>query len=191
MLPCTRDRRRSVCAQPKPHVRVLQAFNWVSHKGDYYQHIVEMAPKFAAAGFTYVWLPPPTASVSPEGYMPTDYFNLKSCYGDEEGLRRAVKALKANGLKVAGDCVLNHRCALHQDEQGIWNRVRVALLHVYAYPLASLPPLLEAPATRIRNRERAASPPDGRCAQRLQARAGRRWWRAASLHPILPAACAV
>jgi alpha-amylase len=98
----------------------------VSHKKDYYAHIVEMAPQFAALGFTYVWLPPPTASVSPEGYMPTDYFNLSSCYGDEEGLRRAVAALKANGLKVAGDCVLNHRCALHQDEHGIWNRVRGA-----------------------------------------------------------------
>lgn len=102
----------------------LQAFNWVSHKGDYYGHICDMASKFAELGFTYVWLPPPTASVSPEGYMPTDYFNLSSCYGDEAGLRRAVAALKANGLKVAGDCVLNHRCALMQDEHGIWNKVR-------------------------------------------------------------------
>lgn len=105
----------------------MQAFNWLSHKGDYYSHIVEMAPKFAALGFTYVWLPPPTASVSPEGYMPTDYFNLSSCYGDEAGLRRAVTALKANGIKVAGDCVLNHRCALMQDEAGIWNKVRCVL----------------------------------------------------------------
>jgi len=74
-------------------------------------------------GFTYVWLPPPTASVSPEGYMPTDYFNLSSKYGDEAGLRRAVAALKAEGIKVAGDCVLNHRCALNQDQNGIWNKV--------------------------------------------------------------------
>lgn len=106
----------------------MQAFNWVSHKGDYYGHIVEMAPKFAALGFSYVWLPPPTASVSPEGYMPTDYFNLSSCYGDEAGLRRAVAALKEHGIKVAGDCVLNHRCALMQDDHGIWNKVCVLTL---------------------------------------------------------------
>lgn len=104
----------------------LQAFNWLSHQGDYYGHICEMAPTFKRMGFTYVWLPPPTASVSPEGYMPTDYFNLSSRYGDEAGLRRAVAALKAEDIKVAGDCVLNHRCALHQDEHGIWNKVRGA-----------------------------------------------------------------
>lgn len=104
--------------------RGVQAFNWLSHQGDYYGHICDMAPTFKRLGFTYVWLPPPTASVSPEGYMPTDYFNLSSRYGDEAGLRRAVAALKAEGIKVAGDCVLNHRCALHQDENGIWNKVR-------------------------------------------------------------------
>ena len=104
----------------------------MSHKGDYYGHIVEMAPKFAALGFTYVWLPPPTASVSPEGYMPTDYFNLSSCYGDEGGLRRAVAALKEHGLKVAGACVLNHRCALMQDEHGIWNKVCASQLFTLA-----------------------------------------------------------
>lgn len=120
---------------------MVQAFNWLSHQGDYYGHICEMAPTFKRMGFTYVWLPPPTASVSPEGYMPTDYFNLSSRYGDEAGLRRAVAALKAEDIKVAGDCVLNHRCALHQDEQGVWNKVRAArcptcsafALYIYIY----------------------------------------------------------
>jgi maltooligosyltrehalose synthase len=116
---------------PLPAQALVQAFNWISHHGDYYARIVAEAQMYADMGFTYVWLPPPTASVSPEGYMPTDYFNLNSGYGTEEGLRAAVRALKDAGLKVAGDCVLNHRCALHQDDHGIWNKVRSIAASLY------------------------------------------------------------
>jgi len=76
-------------------------------------------------GFTLVWMPPPTASVSPEGYLPTDYYELNSRYGSAHDLRRTVAALHGAGLKVLGDVVLNHRCAQRQDANGIWNVVRV------------------------------------------------------------------
>lgn len=35
---------------------------------------------------------------------------------------RCVARLQSCGLKVLGDCVLNHRCASHQDGKGIWNQ---------------------------------------------------------------------
>jgi glycosidase len=36
--------------------------------------------EISSLGFTVVWLPPPTESVSPEGYMPKDLYNLNSRY---------------------------------------------------------------------------------------------------------------
>lgn len=36
--------------------------------------------------------------------------------------RRCVAKLQSAGLKVLGDCVLNHRCASHQDSAGVWNQ---------------------------------------------------------------------
>lgn len=35
---------------------------------------------------------------------------------------RCVAKLRSCRLKVLGDCVLNHRCASHQDAQGKWNQ---------------------------------------------------------------------
>jgi alpha-amylase len=101
----------------------LQAFNWESWKEEYYKRVAREASWYAELGFTYIWLPPAVRSVSEQGYMPNDYFDLNSEYGTEEELRTAVAALKEMGLRVMGDCVLNHRCALHQDENGVYNRV--------------------------------------------------------------------
>ena len=50
--------------------------------------MTEQANRFASLGFTCVWLPPFTESVSPQGYMPLDLYNLNSRYGSEEDLRR-------------------------------------------------------------------------------------------------------
>ncbi|CAL5229985.1 g13418 [Coccomyxa viridis] len=101
---------------------MLQAFNWESHNQNWYQRVTEQANRFASLGFTCVWLPPFTESVSPQGYMPLDLYNLNSRYGSEEDLRRCVAKLQSCGLKVLGDCVLNHRCASQQDSKGVWNQ---------------------------------------------------------------------
>ena len=58
---------------------LLQGFNWESHRsGKWYGELFGKAEEIAAMGFTTVWLPPPTESVSPEGYMPKDLYNLDS-----------------------------------------------------------------------------------------------------------------
>lgn len=45
---------------------ILQGFNWESHKGSWYKKLSEQAKNIADAGFSAVWLPPPSASVSPQ-----------------------------------------------------------------------------------------------------------------------------
>lgn len=102
---------------------LLQGFNWESCKlGAWYQNVERLAPTIAKLGFSVIWLPPPTDSVSQEGYMPRDYYVLDSRYGTKQELQACIQALHDNGVLVLGDAVLNHRCAHFQDERGIWNR---------------------------------------------------------------------
>lgn len=101
---------------------LCQGFNWESHKsGRWYSELNDKATDLSSLGFTIVWLPPPTESVSPEGYMPGDLYNLNSRYGSMEELKTLVKRFHGAGIKVLGDVVLNHRCAQYQNQNGIWN----------------------------------------------------------------------
>ncbi|XP_068651222.1 alpha-amylase 3, chloroplastic-like isoform X2 [Aristolochia californica] len=117
----------------KPHVKIYpgtgsgfeilcQGFNWESHKsGRWYLELDDKAKELSSLGFTIIWLPPPTESVSPEGYMPRDLYNLSSRYGSMEQLKSLVNRLHEEGIKVLGDVVLNHRCAHYQNQNGVWN----------------------------------------------------------------------
>nr|DAD31168.1 TPA_asm: hypothetical protein HUJ06_010019 [Nelumbo nucifera] len=101
---------------------LCQGFNWESHKsGRWYMELSEKATELSSLGFTIIWLPPPTESVSPHGYMPKDLYNLNSRYGSMEELKLVVKNFHEVGIKVLGDVVLNHRCAHYQNKNGVWN----------------------------------------------------------------------
>ncbi|CAA6671705.1 unnamed protein product [Spirodela intermedia] len=101
---------------------LLQGFNWESHRsGKWYAELYAKADEMASMGFTTIWLPPPTESVSPEGYMPKDLYNLNSRYGSMEELKSLVKKFHEVGIRVLGDVVLNHRCAHAKNANGIWN----------------------------------------------------------------------
>ncbi|PIN17014.1 Alpha-amylase [Handroanthus impetiginosus] len=101
---------------------LCQGFNWESHKsGKWYMELQEKASKLSSLGFTVIWLPPPTDSVSPEGYMPRDLYNLNSRYGNIDQLKVLVKRLHEVGIMVLGDVVLNHRCAQYKNQNGVWN----------------------------------------------------------------------
>ncbi|XP_015689737.2 alpha-amylase 3, chloroplastic [Oryza brachyantha] len=101
---------------------LCQGFNWESHKsGKWYVELGSKAKELSSMGFTIIWSPPPTDSVSPEGYMPRDLYNLNSRYGTMEELREVVKTFHEAGMKVLGDAVLNHRCAQFQNKNGVWN----------------------------------------------------------------------
>jgi len=103
------------------HEILLQGFNWESHRADWYGEVAAKAAELREAGFSLVWLPPASQSVSDEGYMPVDLFNLNSRYGSEDDLRACVAALHGSGLGAIADIVINHRCASKQDGDGIWN----------------------------------------------------------------------
>ncbi|KAJ3695027.1 hypothetical protein LUZ60_000404 [Juncus effusus] len=104
------------------HEILCQGFNWESHKsGKWYIELGEKARELKELGFSIVWLPPPTESVSPEGYMPKDLYNLNSRYGTMEQLKEIVRKFHDVEIKVLGDVVLNHRCASYQNQNGIWN----------------------------------------------------------------------
>ncbi|CAG9465866.1 unnamed protein product [Pedinophyceae sp. YPF-701] len=102
---------------------VLQAFNWESCNtgGTWYNTVREKIPEIAALGVTAVWLPPPTESVSPQGYLPRDLYVLDSAYGTEKELRALLRDLRRRGIAPIADVVINHRCAHRQDEHGVWN----------------------------------------------------------------------
>ncbi|KAL0052418.1 hypothetical protein WJX82_001760 [Trebouxia sp. C0006] len=108
-------------AEGSGHEILLQGFNWESWKQGWYHKLMDQADEFADLGITCIWLPPPTDSVSPQGYMPGDLYNLNSKYGSQEDLKRCVAKLQSKGLKVLCDIVINHRCAQKQDKNGIWN----------------------------------------------------------------------
>lgn len=119
---------------PSPPTEILfQAFPWDAavdgRKHVWYRHLESVAPKLRRAGITHVWFPPVSRSVSPQGYMPGDLYDLghgdalgenRTLYGNAAELRRAVAAMKRLGMMPIADAVLNHRCASHQ-EDGVWN----------------------------------------------------------------------
>ena len=96
---------------------LLQGFHWASHRGahdhgartrkSWYPVIRENAPAIQAAGFTWVWFPPASDSLAPEGYIPRRWNVLDTPYGGEAELRDAIAAL--GPVRALADVVLNHR----------------------------------------------------------------------------------
>ncbi|CAI9285104.1 unnamed protein product [Lactuca saligna] len=100
---------------------VFQGFNWESCRKKWYMDLAPKAADLSRCGITAVWLPPPTESVAPQGYMPSDLYNLNSAYGTQEELKHCIEEMHHHHLLALGDVVLNHRCAHKQSENGVWN----------------------------------------------------------------------
>lgn len=100
---------------------VFQGFNWESWRKQWYLDLAPKAADLSRCGVTAVWLPPPTESVAPQGYMPSDLYNLNSAYGSVEELKHCIEEMHSQDLLALGDVVLNHRCAQKQSPNGVWN----------------------------------------------------------------------
>lgn len=122
-----------VMADPPARVAngiLLQGFGWNSQArgtpSKWYNLIAQRAESIKELGVDFVWFPPVSRSVSPQGYLPGDYYDLGSkesptFYGDQEQLEAALQALNAQGIAPIADIVVNHRCAGKQDNNGLWN----------------------------------------------------------------------
>jgi alpha-amylase len=119
--------RRSV---PAGQEIMLQGFGWNSQRsgspGRWYELIGQRAKDIADLGATMIWFPPVSRSVSPQGYLPGDYYDLgtpdrPTFYGHRDQLVKALRALNEAGVAPIADIVVNHRCAGKQDANGIWN----------------------------------------------------------------------
>lgn len=68
-----------------------------------------------------MWLPPPSQSVSRQGYLPGQLYDLNTPYGSKQELVSLLQTLRAAGIAPLADIVINHRCADQQDDSGQWN----------------------------------------------------------------------
>lgn len=107
---------------------VLQAFHWNANsasvpQGNWYLHLQSLAPEIRSL-FSAVWLPPPSSSAAPQGYMPSDWANLNSAYGSAQNLRDLLTAFRTGTPRVytLADIVVNHRSAFSQGPTGVWDQ---------------------------------------------------------------------
>jgi len=88
---------------------LLQGFHWNTWRYNGYDIIRNNAAAIANAGFNMVWFPPPSASAAVEGYLPSQWYNMNSSYGNYNSLKSAISALRQRGVRAIADIVINHR----------------------------------------------------------------------------------
>ena len=102
---------------------LLQGFWWDYWNSNYpngwANYLARLAPRLKQMGIDAVWIPPTikNTSSSSVGYAPFDNYDLgdkfqkggvKTRMGDKDEVLRMVAVLKANGIEVIQDLVLNH-----------------------------------------------------------------------------------
>lgn len=102
---------------------VLQGFWWDYWNNNYQNawadYLTELSPRLRDTGIDLVWIPPTSknAETGKVGYSPFDHYDLgdkfqkgstTTRYGTKDQFLRSVAVMKANGMGVIQDVVLNH-----------------------------------------------------------------------------------
>ncbi len=96
--------------------------------------LASQASTMGNAGFTYVWLPPPTkgGSECSVGYDPKDIYDLgdfgPTRMGTRAQLDNLLSALNSNGMEAVADVVYNHR------DGGDWEDNPAVEAYMFNYP---------------------------------------------------------
>ncbi len=101
---------------------MMQYFHWYSpDDGTYWEQVAARAGELAKTGITALWLPPAYKGIGGShdvGYGVYDMYDLgefdqkgsvRTKYGTKDQYLAAIAALKAVGIQVYADTVLNHR----------------------------------------------------------------------------------
>ncbi|MBI3547864.1 MAG: DUF1939 domain-containing protein [Elusimicrobia bacterium] len=98
---------------------MLQGFYWDAPQG-WYKTLAGEAPRLGKAGFTSIWLPPPSKGASgavSNGYDPYDHYDLgefdqkgsvATRWGTRQDLANLIAALKSARIVPLADVVFNH-----------------------------------------------------------------------------------
>lgn len=108
---------------------MLQFFHWHSRgDGTLWSELAQRAEELQKSGFTSLWIPPcckGAGGIDDRGYTPYDLFDLgefdqkgsvRTRYGTRAQLLDAIATVRARGLRVYADIVLNHRGGADEKE---------------------------------------------------------------------------
>ena len=102
---------------------VLQGFWWdywnSNYPNDWANYLTDLAPRLKDLGIDAIWIPPSIKNTGTNsvGYAPFDHYDLGDKYqknsantrlGDKDELLRMIAVMKANGIDIIQDIVLNH-----------------------------------------------------------------------------------
>ncbi|KAA1248032.1 starch-binding protein [Aquimarina sp. RZ0] len=92
---------------------MFQAFDWNVQNQPagqtWYNVVSQVRNTIHDAGIDVIWMPPPSNSAAPQGYLPRELNNLTSEYGTQNQLITLINQYHTLGMKVLSDIVINHR----------------------------------------------------------------------------------
>ena len=92
---------------------MFQAFDWNVHiqpAGQTWYDVLDANKQVISdAGIDVIWMPPPSNSAAPQGYLPRELYDLNSAYGSQQDLVNLIASFHALDIKVISDIVINHR----------------------------------------------------------------------------------
>src|SRR5690606_14504271 len=85
-----------------------------------FQGVIDRIDYMKDLGVNTIWFMPIMEGPTTHGYEITDYYGFESYYGTETEFRAMVSELKANGIRVIIDYVVNHTSVLHPFMQNVF-----------------------------------------------------------------------